>query len=141
YISFALSGEAGRERESVFNETLGYVLLVLGVVLALVALTANMQTAVPILGPIALILTLLSPNVLAFIFAYSVYRYNYLGYFMKASLFHTVLASFALSIYFFGIRYIGDYLEQSYQIDFRVLEAGLVLGLLFAFNPVKQSVE
>lgn len=141
YISFALSGEAGREKESVFNETLGYVLLVLGVMLALVALTANLATAVPILGPIAVIATLLSPNVLAFIFAYSVYRYNYLGYFMKASLFHTVLASFALSIYFFGIRYIGDYLEQSYQIDFRVLEAGLVLGLLFAFNPVKQSVE
>lgn len=141
YISFALSGEAGREKESVFNETLGYVLLVLGVILALVALTSNLQAAVPVLGPLAVVATLLSPNVLAFIFAYSVYRYNYLGYFMKASLFHTVLASFALSIYFFGIRYIGDYLEQSYRIDFRVLEAGLVLGLLFAFNPVKQSVE
>ncbi|MBI4861853.1 MAG: hypothetical protein HY815_16585 [Candidatus Riflebacteria bacterium] len=140
FTTFALSGEAGREKEAVFNETLGYTLLALGLTLALAALLTNVRE-VPVLGPLTAVATLLSPNVLALIFAYSVYRYNYLGYFMKESLFHTVLASFALSIYFFGIRYIGDYLERSYGLDFKVLEAALVLGLLFTFNPVKQAVE
>lgn len=140
FITFALSGEAGREKEAVFNETLGYALLGLGLILAVVAILFNVPE-VPVLGPLTVVAALMSPNVLAFIFAYSVYRYNYLGYFMKESVFHTILASFALSIYFFGIRYIGDFLERAYSLDFRVLEAALVLCLLFAFNPIKQAVE
>jgi len=138
-IAFAMYREEPTGRSSGANRTIGLLLLYISIVLATVSIAAPYD--IPFLSDFLKVAAILSPNLLAFVFAYSVYRYNYLGYFMKASLFHTMLASFALSLYFFGIRWIGELLETQYDIDFRVLEAGLVLALLFAFAPIKDSVE
>lgn len=139
YIAFAMFNESPTGREATSNRTIGSLLLYVTLLLTTALLFAPYD--IPLVGSALKLLALLSPNLLAFVFAYSVYRYNYLGYFMKAGAFHTMLAAFSLSIYFFGIRWIGESLERHYDIDFRVLEAGLVLALLFAFGPLKEALE
>lgn len=138
-ISLALSEEVEREKEAGSNRAIGTILLGLSVTLTLIIFLRDWP--IPLLGTLAQLFALFSPNILAFAFAYSMYRYNYLGYFMKESLFTTILASFALSVYFLGIRHFGDVLEHRFAIDFRVLEAALILALLFAFEPLKRAAE
>jgi signal transduction histidine kinase len=74
------------------------------------------------------------------LFAYYLYCYNYMEYLLKRSLIYCVLGIFVISFYLSVIRPMGEAWEKKFQINFRMIEGILVMGLVFFFDPLKKSL-
>lgn len=76
----------------------------------------------------------LLPSVLL---AYYIYRYRYLEIIIEESLIVVTFATFVLTVYIFGIRTIGDWLTQRYEIRPGLIEALLILALALFAAPFR----
>jgi len=92
----------------------------------------------PGLGKYFLVSCRLAPMFPTIIFSYFILRYNYMEYVLKRSIFHAILATFVLGVYILGIRQAGDFLEKTLNIDFRIVEAILVIGLILLIEPLRE---
>jgi signal transduction histidine kinase len=97
--------------------------------------------SLPVLGDFFLVACSLAPMFPTIIFSYFILRYNYMEYALKRSLFYSLSAIFVLSVYIFGIRQIGDFLEQTLNIDFRIIEAVLVIALIVLIEPLRERFQ
>jgi len=95
----------------------------------------------PLLGEYFRVACALAPMFPTIIFSYFILRYNYMEYVLKRSLFYSLLAIFVLAVYLFGIRQIGDFLERALHIDFRIIEAILVIGLILLVEPLRERFQ
>jgi signal transduction histidine kinase len=97
--------------------------------------------SLPVLGPYFRSACALAPMFPTIIFSYFILRYNYMEYVLKRSIFYSVLAVFVLAVYILGIRRIGDAVETALNIDFRIIEAILVIGLIFLVEPLRERFQ
>jgi signal transduction histidine kinase len=95
----------------------------------------------PGLGQYFLVACALAPMFPTIIFSYFILRYNYMEYVLKRSIFYSLLATFVLSVYILGIRRMGDFLERALNIDFRIIEAILVIGLILLIEPLRERFQ
>ncbi len=95
----------------------------------------------PVLGAYFLTASALAPMFPTIIFSYFILRYNYMEYVLKRSLFYSILAVFVLAVYILGIRRIGDIVERTLNIDFRIIEAILVIGLILLIEPLRERFQ
>jgi signal transduction histidine kinase len=95
----------------------------------------------PVLGNFFLVACALAPMFPTIIFSYFILRYNYMEYALKRSIFYSLFAIFVLSVYIFGIRQIGDFLERTLNIDFRIIEAILVIALIVLIEPLRERFQ
>ena len=110
----------------------------LGPVWVLLMLTFPMGAVrLPILGRYLELLCLLAPLVPSMVFGYYIYRYNYMGYFMRTTLVNSLLAFFLLCTYIFGIRQVGEKLLRDTAVNAELLEGLLIMGLVFAFGNLQ----
>ncbi|RJP70049.1 MAG: hypothetical protein C4532_09885 [Candidatus Abyssobacteria bacterium SURF_17] len=96
---------------------------------------------IPGLGTYFLVACALAPMFPTIIFSYFILRYNYMEYVLKRSIFYSLLAIFVLAVYILGIRQVGDFLERALDIDFRIIEAILVIGLILLIDPVRERLQ
>ncbi|MBI4830585.1 MAG: hypothetical protein HY801_03320 [Candidatus Lindowbacteria bacterium] len=110
--------------------------------LALMAITHVFYgKAIPVLGDYFLAACALAPMFPAIIFSYFILRYNYMEYVLKRSIFYSLTAVFVVAVYILGIRRIGDFVERVLNIDFRIVEALLVIGLIMLVEPLREKFQ
>ncbi|RJP18966.1 MAG: hypothetical protein C4520_13525 [Candidatus Abyssobacteria bacterium SURF_5] len=97
--------------------------------------------SVPVLGAYFESACALAPMFPTIIFSYFILRYNYMEYVLKRSLFYSILATFVLGVYILGIRRVGDAVERTLDIDFRIIEAILVIGLILLVEPLRERFQ
>jgi signal transduction histidine kinase len=93
---------------------------------------------IPGLGTYFLAACSLAPMFPTIVFSYFILRYNYMEYVLKRSIYYALLATFVLTVYILGIRRVGDFLERTLDIDFRIIEAILVIGLFLLIDPLRE---
>ena len=112
------------------------------IIFTLMVLTHVFQAKLlPVLGEYFLVACALAPMFPTIIFSYFILRYNYMEYVLKRSIFYSLLATFVLAVYILGIRRIGDFLEKALNIDFRIIEAILVIGLILLIEPLRERFQ
>jgi signal transduction histidine kinase len=112
------------------------------VIFGLMALTHLLYIKyVPGLGTYFLVACALAPMFPTIIFSYFILRYNYMEYVLKRSIFYSLMVIFVLAVYILGIRQMGDFLERVLNIDFRIIEAILVLGLILLLEPLRERFQ
>lgn len=77
----------------------------------------------------------LLPSVLL---AYYIYRYRYLEIIIEESLIVVTFAAVVLTVYVFGIRTLGDWLTQTYNVRPGLVEALLILALTLLAAPFRR---
>jgi len=75
------------------------------------------------------------------IIAYYIYRYRYLELVIRQSLVYAVFAAIVMMIYIYGIRRFSLALEARTSLRSEVVEALLILGLMFLAGPLRRFTE
>lgn len=73
--------------------------------------------------------------------AYYIYRYRYLELVIEESLIVATFAAVVLTIYLYGIRVIGGWVNAEFGVRTGVVEAVLILGLTLAAAPLRKWLE
>lgn len=97
--------------------------------------------SLPVLGQYFETACALAPMFPTIIFSYFILRYNYMEYVLKRSIFYSVFAVFVLAVYILGIRRVGDVVERTLNVDFRIIEAILVIGLIVLIEPLRERFQ
>ena len=134
WVCFRQTQEVRGRREERFFEVLfwGTVAVAAAIVPAPFLIAAGGPTAGPV-AEIDLIVSLggLFPGV---VFAYYVYRYNYLEFILRRSVFHGFLTLLVISIYYFLIREFSLWLGNKVPgLNRALVDALLVIGLVYLF--------
>ncbi len=112
------------------------------VIFGLVVFTYAFQARhMPGLGKYFLAASSLAPMFPTIVFSYFILRYNYMEYVLKRSIFYSLMAIFVLAVYILGIRRAGDFLERTLNINFRIIEAILVIGLILLIEPLRERFQ
>lgn len=73
--------------------------------------------------------------------AYYIYRYRYLELMIKESLIVASFAAVVLAVYLYGIRTVGAWLTEHYQLRAGAVEALLILALVLVAAPLRRLLE
>ncbi|MDX6692717.1 MAG: hypothetical protein QOF02_320 [Blastocatellia bacterium] len=73
--------------------------------------------------------------------AYYIYRYRYLELMITESLIVATFASVVLAVYLYGIRTIGAWLTEHYELRAGAVEALLILALVLVAAPLRRWLE
>ncbi len=139
FMCFRLSRISKDDIERRFNMSLVRMFLI---IFGLMIFThVLMAKQLPVLGGFFLVACSLAPMFPTIIFSYFILRYNYMEYVLKRSIFYSLFAIFVLSVYIFGIRQIGDFLERALNLDFRIIEAILVIALIVLLEPLRERFQ
>ncbi|HNR68542.1 MAG TPA: ATP-binding protein [bacterium] len=95
----------------------------------------------PYIGRYFILLMWLSPAYPMAVLAYYVYRYNFYRLVVKPSLVYSIVYGLVLALYLLGIRRLGDYLGQFPDINSALIEALLLVALVFAFQPFRTRLQ
>jgi signal transduction histidine kinase len=75
------------------------------------------------------------------IIAYYIYRYRYLELVIRQSFVYALVAAVVMMIYVYGIRRLSAELEARASLRSEVVEAVLILGLIFLSGPLRRVTE
>lgn len=139
YMCFRLSRLSKDDVERRFYISLMRMFLI---IFGLMVFTHVLQAKrLPVMGDFFLMACSLAPMFPTIVFSYFILRYNYMEYVLKRSIFYSIFAIFVLTIYILGIRQIGDFLERALDIDFRIIEAILVIALILLIEPFRERFQ
>ena len=71
------------------------------------------------------------------VFAYYVYRYNYMDYVIRRDFLYSILIIAIVLLYLNGVERLTQYVEQRYEVDASLLRSLFVLALVLAFRPFR----
>jgi hypothetical protein len=77
----------------------------------------------------------------AFLVAYNVYRYKLVDVAIKGSLVYASSAVIFIIVYIYGIRQLGQFLVEHYQVSASVIEAILILGMFALAGPFVRTLD
>lgn len=92
-------------------------------------------------GDYLMLASMLSSIFPSIIFSYYVYRYNYMEFVLRRSVFYSLLTLILICLYYFGIKQLSKYLEQNYRVNAKILEAVFVINLVFWFPTLKERMQ
>jgi len=138
-IDWRLSRQWQTDRERRFFEVFGATLIGIGV-LFLVTYVFGAKDW-PGLGKYFDLIAKLASLAPTAIVAYYIYRYRYLELIIRQSFVYAVLAVVVMMVYLYGIRRLGLALESRYAVRADVIEALLILLVLFLAAPLRRVVE
>ena len=75
------------------------------------------------------------------IFSYYVYRYNYMEFVLRRSVFYSFLTLILICLYYFGIKKLAKSLEHHYFVNSKILESVFVISLVFWFPTLKERIQ
>ncbi|MFN7947526.1 MAG: ATP-binding protein [Blastocatellia bacterium] len=138
-ISFRLGHKLSGPRERRFFTMLGAVLAIQGVL--------NLTTYIfgarhwSVIGPYVEAIAMLGSIVPTAIIAYYIYRYRYLEIVIRQSLIYAAVAVIVMMIYLYGIRTLSEFLAARYGLRASVIEAILILAMVFLAAPLRGLTE
>ncbi len=134
-----LSGKVEEVEEQKFHFSIFWILIFIA---GLVTFTVLLEGKnIPYIGNYMVLLTMLSSIFPSIIFSYYVYRYNYMEFVLRRSVFYSFQAVLVICFYYFGIRQLSKYLEFNYSINAKVLEAVLIIALVYWFPKLKENIQ
>jgi signal transduction histidine kinase len=138
-ISFWLGHKLTGARVRRFFTMLAAVLTVQGALnLATYVLGARRWDVV---GPYVEAIAMLGSIVPTAIIAYYIYRYRYLEIVIRQSLVYAAVAVVVMMIYLYGIRTLSEFLDARFGLRASVVEAILILGMVFLAAPLRNLTE
>jgi signal transduction histidine kinase len=138
-ISRILSAKVEEVEEQKFHFSIFWILIFITILVTFTVLLEG--RAIPYIGEYMVLATMLSSIFPSIIFSYYVYRYNYMEFVLRRSVFYSFLAILVICFYYFGIRQLGKYLEFNYSVNAKVLEAVLIIALVYWFPKLKENIQ
>ena len=138
-ISRILSAKVEEVEEQRFHFSIFWILIFITILVTCTVLLGGND--IPYIGDYMILVTMLSSIFPSIIFSYYVYRYNYMEFVLRRSVFYSFLAILVICFYYFGIRQLGKYLEFNYSVNAKVLEAVLIIALVYWFPKLKENIQ
>ena len=95
----------------------------------------------PYIGNYLVLISMLSSIFPSIIFSYYVYRYNYMEFVLRRSVFYSFLTLILICLYYFGIKKLSKTLEHHYFVNAKILESVFVISLVFWFPTLKERIQ
>lgn len=92
-------------------------------------------------GDYLVLVSMLSSIFPSIIFSYYVYRYNYMEFVLRRSVFYSFLTLILICLYYFGIKKLTKSLEHHYFVNSKILESVFVISLVFWFPTLKERIQ
>ncbi|MHC4268144.1 MAG: two-component system sensor histidine kinase NtrB [Planctomycetota bacterium] len=134
-----LSGKVEEVEEQKFHFSIFWILIFITFLVTFTVLLEGKN--IPYIGDYMVLVTMLSSIFPSIIFSYYVYRYNYMEFVLRRSVFYSFQAVFVICFYYFGIRQLSKQLELNYSINAKVLEAVLIIALVYWFPKLKENIQ
>lgn len=93
------------------------------------------------IGDYLVLVSMLSSIFPSIIFSYYVYRYNYMEFVLRRSVFYSFLTLILICLYYFGIKKLTKSLEHHYFVNSKMLESVFVISLVFWFPTLKERIQ
>jgi signal transduction histidine kinase len=138
-INFYLSRKITTTREQHFFQALAVTLFLMGALFIIAYIFGGRHWVM--VGPYLEALAKMSSLVPTALIAYYIYRYRYLELVIRQSFVYAAFALMVMVIYLYGIRRIAALIEANYEIRAGVVEAILILGLMFLAEPMRRVTE
>ena len=138
-IDLWISRKLSAARERRFFEMLSAVLAIIGALFLLTYLFGARHWGV--VGQYLETTAKLGSLAPTAILAYYIYRYRYLELVIRQSFVYAVFAVVVLMIYLYGIRRLSLIIEVRYPMRAEIIEALLILGLMFLAGPLRRLTE
>jgi len=138
-IDFWLSRQMKDSREGTFFRAFGLSLAGIGVLFFVTYVLGARYW--PGVGPYLDTCARLSSLAPTTVIAYYIYRYRFLELVIRQSLVYALFAVLVMMIYIFGIRRFAEGLQSVTHIRSEVVEAILILGLVFLAGPLRRVTE
>ncbi len=138
-IDFWLARRIAAEREQRFFRTFGAALLSIACIFLVTYVLGGRKWGT--LGSYLDTTSRLSSLAPTAIIAYYIYRYRYLELVIRQSIVYAVFAVMVLMIYVYGIRRVSLAIEARTALRSEIIEAILILGLMFLAGPLRQFTE
>lgn len=138
-ISRILSGKVGEVEEQKFHFSIFWILIFITFLVTFTVLLEGKN--IPYIGDYMVLVTMLSSIFPSIIFSYYVYRYNYMEFVLRRSVFYSFQAVLVICFYYLGIRQLSKHLEINYSINAKVLEAVLIIALVYWFPKLKENIQ
>lgn len=139
FISRVLSTKVEEVEERKFHFSIFWILIFIAIVVAFTVLLEG--RTISYIGDSLVLATILSSIFPSVIFSYYVYRYNYMEFVLRRSMFYSFLALTVICLYYFGIRQLSKHLELNYSVNGKVVEAVFVIALVYWFPILKEKVQ
>lgn len=137
-ISRILSTKVEEIEEQKFHFSIFWILIFIAILVAVTILIEG--RTISYIGDYLILATMLSSIFPSIIFSYYVYRYNYMEFVLRRSVFYSFLALIIICLYYFGIKQLSKNLEMNYSVNAKVLEAVFVIALVYWFPKLKDKV-
>jgi signal transduction histidine kinase len=138
-IDWRLAAKLQTARERRFFEVFGACLLIIGALFLLTYVFGARNWKG--LGKYLDLLARLSSIAPATIVAYYIYRYRYLELVIRHSFVYAILAVIVMMVYINGIRRLSILLEGNYRVRADVIEALLILVVMFLAGPLRRLTD
>ncbi len=138
-ISKWLAKRVDEKEEQKFHMAIFWVVITIAVFIGFTVLLEGDKIAY--IGNYLVLVSMLSSIFPSIIFSYYVYRYNYMEFVLRRSIFYSSLTLLLICLYYFGIKQLSKFLEQQYLVNARILEAVCVINLVFWFPKLKEGVQ
>ncbi len=138
-INLYLSRKITTTRERHFFAALAVTLFVMGGLFVLAYIAGARTWGVP--GLYLETIAKMSSLVPTALIAYYIYRHRYLELVIRQSFVYAAFALMVMVIYLYGIRRIAGVIEANYSMRAGVVEAILILGLMFLAEPMRRMTE
>lgn len=138
-ISRWLSKMVDEKEERKFHLAIFWVVTIIAVFIGFTVLLDGNK--IPYGGDYLVLVSMLSSIFPSIIFSYYVYRYNYMEFVLRRSVFYSFLTLILICLYYFGIKQLSKFLEHHYLINAKILEAVFVITLVFWFPTGKERIQ
>lgn len=137
YISKWLAKNAEEKEEQKFLMAIFWVLITIAVFIGFTVILEGRKIAY--IGDYLVLVSMLSSIFPSIVFSYYVYRYNYMEFVLRRSIFYSFLTFVIICLYYFGIKQFSKFMEIKYAIHSKTLEAVFVINLVFWFPTIKEK--
>ncbi|MGR3309475.1 MAG: ATP-binding protein [Candidatus Brocadiales bacterium] len=138
-ISRNFSQTAEEKEERKFHFFIFWALVFVSILIAFTILLGGRN--ISFVGDYFLLAAMLSSIFPSIVFSYYVYRYNYMEFVLRRSVFYSFLTLIIICFYYFGVKQFSKFLEHRYSLNSKVLEAIFVIGLVYWFPKIKEKVQ
>ncbi|MCF6157887.1 MAG: hypothetical protein E3K32_04800 [wastewater metagenome] len=138
-ISRRLATTVDEKEERKFHMAIFWVIISIVIFIGFTVLLEGNK--IPYVGDYLVLVAMLSSIFPSIIFSYYVYRYNYMEFVLRRSVFYSFLTLILICLYYFGIKKLSKSLEQNYFVNSRILESVFVINLVFWFPKLKEGVQ
>jgi signal transduction histidine kinase len=141
WVCFRRARQVTDRREEFFFRTLFWGTAAVAAAIVISSFRMHRGEAAGTSPPALMLMIALAGLFPGVVFSYYVYRYNYLEFVLRRSIFYGFLTLLVISIYYFLIRELGRTIEKSVPgLNVPLVEALMVIGLVYLFPRINDGL-